>query len=184
MECFNFKLQMLNSFCTICGTKVPSSTFELIVTEYFRKGFTYVEILDFLKKYHSLEMSLRTPKKKLKSFNLHKKCHSREEMCHAVNALQDELTRNNSVGYRTLWHHLRHDKCINVPRDLIMLTLRDFDLEGVSLRRRNKLKRRNYRSQGPNFMWHADGYDKLKQYGFMSMAASMATVVRLYGFEY
>lgn len=30
----------------------------------------------------------------------------------------------------------------------------------------NRLKRREYLSPGPNFIWHLDGYDKLKPFGF------------------
>lgn len=40
------------------------------------------------------------------------------------------------------------------------------DPEGVELRSRHRLQRRVYVSQGPNFVIHIDGYDKLKPYGF------------------
>ncbi len=40
------------------------------------------------------------------------------------------------------------------------------DPEGVILRRHRVMRRRTYISQGPNFMIHIDGYDKLKPYGF------------------
>ena len=59
------------------------------------------------------------------------------------------------------------------------------DGEGVKRRRARKLKRRIYQNkvvhnsmqckvilsifsewQGPDFVWHIDGYDKLKPYGF------------------
>lgn len=35
----------------------------------------------------------------------------------------------------------------------------------MELRKRKRLKRREYQSKGPNYMWHVDGYDKLKPYG-------------------
>ena len=41
------------------------------------------------------------------------------------------------------------------------------DPEGVANRKGNKLKRREYLSPGPNFLWHLDGYDKLKIFGFL-----------------
>ncbi|XP_062517795.1 uncharacterized protein LOC134193026 [Corticium candelabrum] len=40
------------------------------------------------------------------------------------------------------------------------------DPNGVQERRGRKLKRRVYRNKGPNYLWHMDGYDKLKPYGF------------------
>ena len=44
--------------------------------------------------------------------------------------------------------------------------MKSLDPEGVTLRSGHKLRRRTYRSQGPNFIWHIDGYDKLKPFGF------------------
>ena len=41
-----------------------------------------------------------------------------------------------------------------------------FDPEGVKHRLRHRLRRRVYRSKGPNYLWHIDGYDKLKPFGF------------------
>ena len=38
--------------------------------------------------------------------------------------------------------------------------------EGAESKKAHKLKRRVYVSQGPNFIWHIDGYDKLKAFGF------------------
>jgi len=36
----------------------------------------------------------------------------------------------------------------------------------VEIRSRRKLRRRIYKAAGPNFVWHIDGYDKLKPFGF------------------
>ena len=44
--------------------------------------------------------------------------------------------------------------------------LRIIDPEGVSGRLRSRLRRRQYRGKGPNFLWHIGGYDKLKPFGF------------------
>ena len=38
--------------------------------------------------------------------------------------------------------------------------------EGIESKKAHKLKRRVHVSQGPNFIWHIDGYDKLKAFGF------------------
>ena len=74
---------------------------------------------------------------------------------------------------------------IQCYRDTIMRLLREEDPEGCEQRRRRRLKRRVYRdkvslfwsliscscelfvniTQGPNYLWHVDGYDKLTPYG-------------------
>lgn len=70
------------------------------------------------------------------------------------------------AGYRHVWHSLQL-KGYQVPRQVVELLLRELDPEGSQLRKRHKLKRRQYHNQaGPNAVWHADGYDKLKPYGF------------------
>ena len=38
--------------------------------------------------------------------------------------------------------------------------------EGVERRKRQRFLRRKYVTPGPNFLWHCDGYDKLKPFGF------------------
>lgn len=43
--------------------------------------------------------------------------------------------------------------------------MKSLDPEGMNARLRKRLKRRSYSSPGPNFVWHIDGYDKLKPYG-------------------
>ena len=44
--------------------------------------------------------------------------------------------------------------------------MKDLDPAGVDARRRRTLRRRLYYSKGPNWVWHLDGYDKLKPFGF------------------
>ncbi|XP_031333705.1 uncharacterized protein LOC116163746 isoform X2 [Photinus pyralis] len=39
------------------------------------------------------------------------------------------------------------------------------DPQGVEIRKRKRLRRRQYLNKGPNFLWHVDSYDKLKPYG-------------------
>ncbi|XP_020913306.1 uncharacterized protein LOC110250983 [Exaiptasia diaphana] len=61
---------------------------------------------------------------------------------------------------------LRVDYGLVVSRETVRVILKTLDPEGVVKRSRNKLKRREYRSKGPNYLWHIDGYDKLKPFGF------------------
>ena len=47
-----------------------------------------------------------------------------------------------------------------------MNVLKEIDPERTNIRQTRRLRRRKYVSEGPNSCWHADGYDKLKPYGF------------------
>ena len=63
-----------------------------------------------------------------------------------------------------------YQKCISngfkVRRDDVRMILSALDNEGVRLRRGRRIRRREYFSKGPNFIWHIDGYDKLMPFGF------------------
>lgn len=67
-------------------------------------------------------------------------------------------------GYRFMHHKLIQAGFI-VSRNTVRHLLQDLDPEGVALWRRRRLVRRRYSGRGPNFVWHIDGYDKLKPYG-------------------
>lgn len=79
--------------------------------------------------------------------------------------LTDEIDKYGQLhGYK--WMHL---KCIqnglSVTQETVRLALNFLDPSGVELRRKKRLRRRQYRNNGPNFLWHMDSYDKLKRYG-------------------
>ena len=44
--------------------------------------------------------------------------------------------------------------------------MKELDPAGVDARRRRTLIRHLHYSKGPNWVWHLDGYDKLKPFGF------------------
>ncbi|XP_032413133.1 uncharacterized protein LOC116716388 isoform X2 [Xiphophorus hellerii] len=64
-----------------------------------------------------------------------------------------------------MWQTLRQKYCLTVRRDDVMALMAELDPSGVQLRARRRFIRRVYSSCGPNYVWHADGYDKLKPYG-------------------
>ncbi|XP_065915413.1 uncharacterized protein [Dysidea avara] len=55
---------------------------------------------------------------------------------------------------------------LRVGRDTVMMLSAVNDPDGALERKKHKLKRREYHSKGPDFIWHMDGYDKLKPFGF------------------
>ena len=69
-------------------------------------------------------------------------------------------------GYQTMWHTLCLRHKINVPWRLVESSMREVDPRGVEQRKSHYLTCRMCVSQGPNFCWHIDRYDKLKPFGF------------------
>ena len=57
-------------------------------------------------------------------------------------------------------------KKIKIYRDTFLALINILDPEGIEERSKYRLKRRLYNTPGPNFLWHIDGYNKLKPYGF------------------
>lgn len=135
-----------------------------MVAQYFSMGFQQKEIIAFLKVLHGRRVSPRTLKRILSKLKLfRRKEYSRME--DVVQFIQGEINKSGKLhGYK--WMHLR---CLQnnlvvtqqVVRDLLLM----LDPEGVELRRKRRLRRRQYNSKGPNYVWHVDSYDKLKPYG-------------------
>ena len=135
-----------------------------LVSSYFRQGFNNLEILEFLK-LHGITLSLSTLKRRLQTLGLSRRATnvSDDELKEAI---QRELSGSGCfVGYRRLWARLRR-KGYFVKRATVMTILRELDPEGVESRKRKRLHRRTCEVKGPNFVWHIDGYDKPKPYGF------------------
>ena len=65
-----------------------------------------------------------------------------------------------------MWRRLVNDHHVRVPRDRVLHIMREIDPEGVRRHKAHMLVRRRYYTCGPNYVWHVDGYDKLKPYGF------------------
>ena len=165
IACLNCSTNLSNTFnfCPQCGTEVVV-TEQSLIEYYFSRGFEYQSIISLLSK-HNINMSVRTLKYRLKEYGLQRKLplFNREEVCQRI---QQELDGPGSMGgYQSVWHTLRSEG-YQVPRAVVQEILREVDPEGCELRRAKRLRRRSYHNPGPNYCWHADGYDKLKSYGF------------------
>ena len=55
---------------------------------------------------------------------------------------------------------------LNVSGTIVAEVMKDLVPAGVDARRRRTLRRRLYYSKGPNCVWHLDGCDKVKPFGF------------------
>ena len=178
-------LQNTFKYCAFCGRELPpeltieneglandeelvyteSGTCDELITRYFRLGFAYQNILLFLSNYHSIVISLRTLNSKLRLLGLRRK-NADYDLDNVRNRIQQEIDGPDcSGGYRAVWHILQMEGN-QVPRENVRALLKELDPEGVEERRAKTLRRRRYCTPGPNFVWHVDGYDKLKPYGF------------------
>lgn len=61
--------------------------------------------------------------------------------------------------------HVEQKHNLRVKRDVVMRLLRQLNPQRIALRTRRRFTRRTYHSMGPNYIWHVDGYDKLKPFG-------------------
>ena len=139
---------------------------DVYIERYFNLGMDYDEILILLVASHNIQLSLRQLKRILVKKGLRRrKNHSDPEAI--VSAVEQQLKGSGRLlGYRQMHQRLRLDYGLVLSRETVRTTLASLDPEGVSLRSRHKLKRRQYIAKGPNFVWHLDGYDKLKPFGF------------------
>ncbi|KAI3362647.1 hypothetical protein L3Q82_001631 [Scortum barcoo] len=82
-----------------------------------------------------------------------------------VDFIRNQLQYSGQLhGYRWMYAKCR-EHGLRVRKEDVRFVLKKLDPRGVSLRQARRLRRRNYFSKGPNFIWHLDSYDKLKPYG-------------------
>lgn len=131
---------------------------------YFRLGFSYKEILCALAVNHRIVISLRTLKRLLSGQHLFRRKHYTD--IYEVAIFINEQLRGSGCmhGYRWM-----HRKCLHsgmtVSRDIVYRLMQILDPNGIEIRKKGRLKRRQYFAKGPNYLWHVDSYDKLKPFG-------------------
>ncbi|KAJ8030963.1 hypothetical protein HOLleu_27528 [Holothuria leucospilota] len=132
---------------------------------FFRLGLTNDEILIALSELDNIELSKRHLKRLMNSEGLFRRKHHSNYLADVALYVISELERFGQLhGYRWFHHKLRNNG-YNIDRETVRRLLLLFDPDGVELRRRRRLRRRNYNGIGPNFVWHIDSYDKLKHFG-------------------
>ena len=139
---------------------------EDLIRRYFNLGLKNAEIVLFLSLAHGLVVSIRHLKKILKKLRL-KRRSVQSDSDEIISAIEKELSSSgSSIGYRQMHWRLTTDYGLFVNREAVCKALKLLDPDRVACRSKQKLKRRMYRAKGPNFIWHIDGYDKLKPFGF------------------
>ena len=136
---------------------------DTLIKFYFDLGMLYKDITSTLALRHNILISERHLKRELRTLNLFRRSYS--NLGDVADFVTSQLLRSGQLhGYRVM-----HAKCLQnglrVRKEDVRLILKELDPEGVDLRRRRVLHRRAYYARGPNYIWHVDGYDKLKPYG-------------------
>lgn len=131
---------------------------------YFNLGLSQKEILSFLKSREGHRLSERTLKRILKKNSMYRR-RNYTDLNNIIPFIDEQVRKSSQLhGYRQM-----HLKCLQegftVKRETVRLALQLIDPDGVEIRRRRRLRRRQYSNSGPNFLWHLDSYDKLKPYG-------------------
>ena len=154
----------------VCVCDGASSDVLEQIKSYFLAGFSYTEILTFLGVCHGVNISKRHLNRLLRKLGLFRR-HNKSSINSVLQFLRKSLNGSEKcVGYRWMHQLLRMNGC-TVDRETIRHSLKFLDPEGVNLRKSHRLLHRVYLSHGPNYLWHIDGYDKLKPFGFALHAA-------------
>ena len=137
-----------------------------VIKIYFHLGFSYADILTFLALYHDVDLRLRQLSRILRRLGLRRR-KFKDNIHTVVELVEQELSGSGrDLGYRSMHERLRKIHHLVTDRETVRIILLHLDHDGVQMRRERRLRRRPYRVPGPNYMWHVDGWDKLKPYGF------------------
>lgn len=137
-----------------------------LINRYFRQGYTNKEISQLLLAVHRIRISEPHFKRMFRNQGLKRRTDN-IDIYNTINAIL-YVTENSGqcLGYRTILKRLITDCGLVIQRDKVMELMRVIDPDGVERRKQKRLLRRQYAAPGPNFVWHIDGYDKLKPFGF------------------
>ena len=145
-------------------------TREELIEHYFHAGYTAAEIIGYLCLRHDIILSLRHLRRILRRLALLRRVHSPLE--DVVVAVQNILRESGSLlGYRFMWRLLTSRYHLHVSQNTVRIILQVLDPDGVQARTNRRFRRRSYINNGPNYMIHVDGWDKLKQFGIAVHAA-------------
>ena len=84
-----------------------------VIEHYFHLGYTNEIILEFLKRFHHIKISLRTLKRRLRSFGLRRKGNIMDEARIRAVFIRELSGLRRLQGYRSMWHTLRNKSCLD-----------------------------------------------------------------------
>ncbi|EHS63088.1 uncharacterized protein PGTG_21418 [Puccinia graminis f. sp. tritici CRL 75-36-700-3] len=147
------------------------------IKKYFDQGLTYSQIHHALTTSHNYTHSKRTLQRKITAMQLSRRLDDLDTARVTIEAVVScvmhlHLTpEGRNVGYRRMRQLLQTKFGITLHYLTVALINRTLDPDGVENRAKRVLKRRVFKTPGPNYIWSADGHDKLKKFG-----------ITLYGF--
>ncbi|XP_045158598.2 uncharacterized protein LOC123524453 [Mercenaria mercenaria] len=134
------------------------------IKTYFASGMKYREILLCLEKINGFKVSLRSLKRILSRMKLFRRINKSDQLSVGLYVMENVMTSSKQLGYKMMHQKLLQEGYV-VTQETVRLMMHICDKEGIEQRRRTGLQRRMYLNLGPNYLWHIDGYDKLKPYG-------------------
>ena len=120
----NYNISIEYNYCSNCGKKLHVE--EVGIKYYFTGGYQYNVILEMLQKFHSIPMSMRTLKSRLKALRLRRRSLEFDEDETRVRIQQELGGPGCMAGYRSIWHTLRHEN-FSVPRQAVEIFLKEMD---------------------------------------------------------
>ena len=126
-------------------------TAEAEVKLYFSIGLNHKEILSCLAHLNNIIISMRTLRRLLKKIKLFRR-RKYSDLIDVSLFITGELGKHGGLyGYKSM-HLSSVCKGLVVKEENVRLLLQILDPEGVSLRRKHRLRRRLYQNKGPNYM--------------------------------
>ena len=98
-----------------------------VIKHYFHLGYTNEIILEFLKRFHHFKISLRTLKRRLRSFGLRRKGNIIDEAIIRPMIIRELSGPGRLQGYRLMWHILRIKCNLHMPRVVVARFLPEID---------------------------------------------------------
>ena len=137
-----------------------------LVIDYFILGLTYREIANCIQVRHGISISERHVKRLLSACDLKRRMYDEDvDVEPVIDFISTQLRGSGQLhGYRWMYYKSKLAG-FNVRKETVRQICRELDEDGVTTRRKRRLRRRCYFANGPNYVWHIDGYDKLKPFG-------------------
>eukprot|EP00794_Sanderia_malayensis_P002664 gene2664-3081_t len=127
--------------------------------------YTKREICMLLRKDHGVDITERQLKYICQKEGLSKHWNIESNLIKEM--VSNELdTCRRKVGYRQMSEIVNLRYSTRISKESVRKALKEVDPDGVEERRGRVLKRKIYETNGPNDVYHIDGNDKFKQWGF------------------
>ena len=136
-----------------------------LIRYYHGTQFSYREICSLINTHHGLPLTTRQLQYICKKENLSRRTSITDGDVEKI--ILNELTTSRScIGYRQMTEMVNLKYGLNISRERTRIILKRVDPLAVMERSRKVINRRIYETNGPNEIYHIDGNDKLKRWGF------------------